>query len=274
MIRSVECRSLGVLAATLILLMSAMSCGDRTRSELDSAARGKSVTGANTTEDMSSTFDKIGDQNLHDYIARLDFSMGKSHTRPRKCKPGTGNCSSAQTIDITIKPEHGAKGLGTPSGDYIQLPNGSHGYIIAELFNTSSAETEDWLGLLPGDTAYWLIETDANGNAQSRFVQVHEISPGKWKKGELTKTPLLYFACNHKERKNLEADFADCTNPPPDESSTTPRTAPVDLNSTWMSCPAGCCATASGQQVECKAGQPCADSTKKPARPATKRTGT
>ena len=217
----------------------------------------KPAPGTNTTAEMIAKFDDITPQQLKDYINNnVDFKHGKANTAHRKCKKGTGNCSGApgSGTDVTISPEQYAKDLGACTGTnaYITLPGtGSHSYIIARLTNDKNGETEDWLGLAKGDSAFWLVEPDGNGNARSRFVQISLDSQGNPVKSWLTNIGYLhYFACNHDQRNMVEGQFADCSSVTSSKGGATAsakttgtRTDPTDIMSTWMSCPAGCCST-------------------------------
>lgn len=215
--------------------------------------------------EMVKDFDHTSAADFQAYLVALDHDPGYKPELPtaRKCTHNSTLCPSGTDAQVSISPVRGIRHLGTKSNASIQLTGTqSNNYVIARIVNTSTDLTEAWLNLPPGDSAFWLLEPDAKGNAVSRIVQLEKAKDGTLVISTLKKD-LLYYACDHGDRDDDDAAFADCSYA---TSGYHPASA-EDVTSTWASCPGGCCATSSGKG-------PFGDTTKKPPpRPATKRPG-
>jgi hypothetical protein len=232
------------------------------------------------TPELGATYTNTSGDDLHAFVTstQLDFTQGKHWTRHRKkCSSGTGNCSTGDSATITICPEQGARDIGQVNATktYVDLSGGqTNTYVIAKLWDDANSPSDDWLGLTPGDTAYWIIEPDANGHAQSLLVELHQQN-GKWQKVPLLPNQtVLFFPCNHKLKDQVEADFGKCLDHkgPDDTVNLADRGYPDrgqgrepsgDVTATWISCVAGCCSTSSAQQFP-QSRRPAADSSKIP----------
>lgn len=223
------------------------------------------------TPELDMKFDDMTNDDLWRNIKKYDFGHGKAHT-PHRCNPKVQNCPSAGT-DVTISPAQGIKDLGTVVDvNYINLPGSStRSYLIARLDNVrKNGSVENWLGLQPGETVFWLVEPDPQkaDHARSRFVRLGA-DPGAKVTWLDDIGPQLYWFCDHKtQRDQDEANFADCSNDKDQGGGTGIRSTNEDVTSTWGSCPGGCCATSNGTR-------PGPKTTEHPAaRPATKRPST
>lgn len=282
---------MSLLVTTLCIAVVGFNVRAREPGKIIGSIRsGTSLLSPTKTAEMPDTYDKISARDLHHYLTDkgvLNFSTGVAHIRHRKCRAGS-DCTAGDSSLVYIYPEEGAMGVGSWStgSDYVDLTGGkSNSYVIARLWNDSNSPTEDWLGLAPGDTAYWLVEPDASGHARSRFIQVHSSWVFFWKKNVIDPPgSLLFFACKHESKPKVEADFGYCADHKgPNDPISTPgayddpdrgqgRDLSGDVKSSWISCVAGCCTANTGDTKDPYWNKPMHPGTSKSAAPAPART--
>jgi hypothetical protein len=222
------------------------------------------------TPGLRRRIEHMSEHDLDDYFATLAWKKGgyNSNAVNATCKHrSTGlDCTGSDSAHVIIQPE-----AGMHKRSFSDVPDS--GMIVARIINDAPLDLDEKVFGYPAqDTTYWVVEP-SGGRPQSRFfVRTHSATPIRFVSDSLPYRDCNHFAINFQARAKfwtcpdsymhrLETSARDekhpgptvgalesyihpvslrGTVPPPSASAPSPL---MQLQSNWVSCGNGCCAT-------------------------------
>jgi len=225
------------------------------------------------TPALTQPFDAMNDQDLVDYLGKLQYNMGSysSHVIDADCVHGNASnthCDQSEAARVFIEPE-----VGMTKWQHDAIP--ANGLVVARIINYDPSDRrESTFGFPPSTRVWWVVDYDASHQLRSRFFKrnYHTTGPAV----DTVGAPRGFYRCNHPDKPGhpARAKFWTCS-----QSAALALAAPMPggdrvigaegggaavparlassgaavplparpmaqlLQTSWVNCGAGCCAT-------------------------------